>query len=38
MLFEKQIHSGEVDSTPQQEDEKVSVQGNSAQADSDLPF
>jgi len=38
MLFEKQIHSGEVDSTPQREDEKVSVQGNSAQADSDLPF
>jgi len=38
MMFEKQIHSGEVDSTPQQEDEKVSVQGNSAQADSDLPF
>jgi hypothetical protein len=38
MSFEKQIHSGEVDSTPQREDEKVSVQGNSAQADSDLPF
>ena len=38
MMFEKQIHSGEVDSTPQQEDEKVSVQGSSAQADSDLPF
>tara|TARA_R100001510_G_C7654564_1_gene213252 strand:+ start:108 stop:947 length:840 start_codon:yes stop_codon:yes gene_type:complete len=38
MLFEKQIHSGEVDSTPQQEDEKVSVQGNSAKADSNLPF
>lgn len=38
IMFEKQIHSGEVDSTPQQEDEKVSVQGNSAQADSNLPF
>tara|TARA_E500000178_G_C16943387_1_gene717569 strand:+ start:375 stop:1214 length:840 start_codon:yes stop_codon:yes gene_type:complete len=38
MMFEKQIHSGEVDSTPQREDEKVSVQGSSAQADSDLPF
>jgi len=38
MRFESQIHSGEVDSIPQQEDEKVSVQGNSAQADSDLPF
>jgi len=38
MMFEKQIHSGEVDSTPQRDDEKVSVQGNSAQADTDLPF
>jgi hypothetical protein len=38
MMFEKQIHSGEVDSTPQREDEKVSPQGNSAQADTDLPF
>jgi len=38
MMFEKQIHSGEVDSTPQRDDEKVSVQGNAAQADTDLPF
>ena len=38
MMFEKQIHAGEVDSTPQRDDEKVTPQGSSAQADTDLPF
>ena len=36
--FEKQIHSGEVDSTPQREDEKVTPQGASAETSTDLPF
>ena len=38
MRFEKQIHSGEVDSTPQREDEKVTPQGASAETSTDLPF
>ena len=38
MSFEKQIHSGEVDSTPQREDEKVTPQGASSETSTDLPF
>ena len=38
MMFEKQIHSGEVDSAPQREDEKVAPQGASAETSTDLPF
>jgi len=38
MMFEKQIHSGEVDSTPQRDDEKASTQGNSSETSTDLPF
>ena len=36
--FEKKIHSGEVDSTPQREDEKVTPQGASSETSTDLPF
>lgn len=38
MSFEKQIHSGEVDSTPQREDEKATPQGVTAESSTDLPF
>ena len=36
--FEKQIHSGEVDSAPQRDDEKATPQGASAETSTDLPF
>ena len=38
MSFEKQIHSGEVDSAPQRDDEKTTPQGASAETSTDLPF
>jgi hypothetical protein len=38
MAFEKQIHSGEVDSAPQRDDEKAQPQGVSAETSTDLPF
>jgi hypothetical protein len=38
MSFEKQIHSGEVDSAPQRDDEKATPQGASAETSTDLPF
>jgi hypothetical protein len=38
MSFEKQIHSGEVDSAPQRDDEKATPQGASDETSTDLPF
>jgi hypothetical protein len=37
-VFENQIHSGDVDSAPQREDEKATPQGASAESSTDLPF